>query len=566
MKHILLDVNVVVDLCVDRPGAHNSRLAVAVAKQVGLGGWVYVGSVQTLEYVVGSELRRVAQEQGQNLSPNKAQFLGKQLLAELTTGYQWLAALSDEGNVFADDDPEDAQLLRSLDRFPEGRIFLLTRDKPMLKRDPRRTITPEALIETYRQIPSQPLPFLDLPAQQDAIRPDLEKRIHTVLHHGKYILGPEVVELETRLCDYTGAKHSITCSSGTDALLMALMALEVGPGDAVFTTPFTFVATADVIARLGATPVFVDIDPATYNLDPIKLEAAIVKLSNEQRATSNESSAPAQSVQPLQHIQRLQPKCIIAVDLYGLPCDYDAIDAVAKKYGMAIIQDGAQSFGATYNGRQTGTLGDISCTSFFPSKPLGGYGDGGACFTNNDDLTANLRSIRVHGQGQNKYDTVRLGIKGRMDTLQAAIVLAKLEIYPKELEAKQRIATLYAQLLSSTNSTSSTLNSTPSTCSTCLKLPFIPPGMTSAWALYTILCPSTEYRTAIQAKLAEHGIPNVVYYAKPLHLQPVFAHMGYKTGVFPVAEDCAKRVLSLPMHGYMGEGEIRMVVDGMKGC
>jgi UDP-2-acetamido-2-deoxy-ribo-hexuluronate aminotransferase len=214
-----------------------------------------------------------------------------------------------------------------------------------------------------------------------------------------------------------------------------------------------------------------------------------------------------------------------------------------------VIQDGAQSFGATYKGRQTGTLGDISCTSFFPSKPLGGYGDGGACFTDNNDLAAKLRSIRVHGQGQNKYDTVRLGIKGRMDTLQAAIVLAKLEVYPRELEARQQVADLYADLFHLPLSA--------------YRLPTIPSGMSTAWALYTILCPSTEERSTIQARLKEHGVPSVVYYTKPLHLQPVFTHLGYKTGDFPVSEDCAQRVLSLPMHGYLGDTDVGRIVKAM---
>jgi dTDP-4-amino-4,6-dideoxygalactose transaminase len=374
----------------------------------------------------------------------------------------------------------------------------------------------------------QSIQFMDLAAQQRSIRPQLEQRIHNVLRHGRYILGPEVAELEQQLSTYTGARHTITCSSGTDALLMALMALNVRPGDAVFTTPFTFVATADVIARLGATPVFVDIDPLTCNLDPLQLEQAIGKTL----------SAPPQG--------RLRAKAIIAVDLYGLPCDYDAIEAIANKYGIPVIQDGAQSFGATYKTRRSGTLGTICCTSFFPSKPLGTYGDAGAAFTTDDALAEKMRSIRVHGQGKDKYDTVRLGIKGRMDSLQAAILLSKLPVYPQEMQVKNKIAQLYAAKLSQT---------APE-----LTLPAVPEDMQSAWALYTIQAKDSAHRATLQARLKMQQIPNVIYYAKPLHLQPVFASLGYKVGDFPVAEQCAGRVFSLPMHPYMTEAEVERVV------
>lgn len=372
-----------------------------------------------------------------------------------------------------------------------------------------------------------PIQFMDLAAQQRSIRPQLEQRIHTVLGHGRYILGPEVAELEQQLTAFTGAHHAVTCSSGTDALLMALMALEVGPGDAVFTTPFSFVATADVIARLGATPVFVDIDPLTCNLDPAKLEQAIRK---------TQSGSPQKP---------LRAKAIIAVDLYGLPCEYDAIEAIANTYGIPVIQDGAQSFGAEYNNRRSGALGTICCTSFFPSKPLGTYGDAGAVFTADDALAEKMRSIRVHGQGKDKYDTVRLGIKGRMDTLQAALLLEKLAIYPQEMLAKNKVAKLYAAKLS---------HSAPK-----LTLPSVPEGMQSAWALYTIQAKDSAHRTTLQTRLKQYQIPNVIYYAKPLHLQPVFASLGYKHGDFPVAERCAGRVLSLPMHPYLTEAEVYRV-------
>jgi len=403
-----------------------------------------------------------------------------------------------------------------------------TNDTSLQAATPREIIDKgiDAWIPTNKSIQ-----FMDLTAQQRTIRPQLEQRLHAVLRHGRYILGPEVAELEQQLSTYTGARHAITCSSGTDALLMALMALEVGPGDAIFTTPFTFVATADVIARLGATPVFVDIDPLTCNLDPAKLEGAIRK---------TQSGSPQKP---------LRAKAIIAVDLYGLPCNYDAIEAIANTYGIPVIQDGAQSFGAEYKIRRSGTLGTICCTSFFPSKPLGTYGDAGAAFTAEDALAEKMRSIRVHGQGKDKYDTVRLGIKGRMDTLQAAILLEKLAIYPREMLAKTKVAELYAAKL---------FHSAPE-----LTLPTVPEGMQSAWALYTIQAKDSTHRTTLQARLKQYQIPNVIYYAKPLHLQPVFANLGYKTGDFPVAERCAGRVLSLPMHPYLTEAEVDRVATAL---
>jgi dTDP-4-amino-4,6-dideoxygalactose transaminase len=267
--------------------------------------------------------------------------------------------------------------------------------------------------------------FIDLKAQQ-AILPALMERIQRVLSHGQYIMGPEVRELEDKLAAYVGVKHAISCSSGTDALLMPLMAHGVGPGDAVFTTPFTFIATAEVIQLLGATPVFVDIDPRTFNLDPEALGEAVAGLAKNRRTAS------------------LKPKGIITVDLFGQPADYDKINAIARRYGLFVLEDAAQSFGATYKGKRTGALAEVAATSFFPAKPLGGYGDGGAIFTDNDDLADAMRSIRVHGQGTHRYDHVRLGINGRLDTLQAAILLAKLEVFDREVVARQEVAGRYS--------------------------------------------------------------------------------------------------------------------------
>jgi UDP-2-acetamido-2-deoxy-ribo-hexuluronate aminotransferase len=374
--------------------------------------------------------------------------------------------------------------------------------------------------------------FIDLAAQQERIRDRLDQTIATVLDHGQYIMGPEVGELERRLAQFVGTTHAVSCASGTDALLLALMAYGVGPGDAVFTTPFTFVATAEVISLLGATPVFVDIDPRTFNIDPEQLETAIIALK------SNDSS-----VYPLPGLSaNLQPKGIIAVDLFGLPADYDAINAIANKYGLFVIEDAAQSFGGEYQNRKACSLADIACTSFFPAKPLGCYGDGGMCFTDDNRLADTMRSVRVHGQGVDKYENVRIGINGRMDTLQAAILLAKFEIFPEEVRLRNQAADSYNRLIRAAAGAKITT-------------PMIPPGYFSVWAQYSILAADAQTRTALQARLKAAGIPTAVYYPKSLHRQAAFADLFYQPGAFPVSEDYSQRIFSLPMHPYLKPDE-----------
>ncbi len=368
-----------------------------------------------------------------------------------------------------------------------------------------------------RQEQNKPIPFVSLAAQQKIILPKLEQRIKNVLSHGKYIMGPEVSELEKKLAVFAKTRHAITCSSGTDALLMALMAYGIGPGDAVFTTPFTFIATAEVIKLIGATPVFVDIDIETFNILPAGLEAAITKVTSE---------------------GNLNPKAIIPVDLFGLPCDYDRINPIASAYDLVVIEDAAQSFGAEYKGRMAGALGHVGCTSFFPAKPLGGYGDGGAVFTDSDEVADRIKSIRVHGKGADKYDNIRIGINGRLDTLQAAILLPKFEIFPQELESRRSIANAYQEALSANNR---------------LTLPKHFSRIKSAWAQYSILTFDGATRSRIQERLKEKGIPTAVYYPKPLHLQIAFADLGHEKGDFPVSEDCASRIFSLPMYPYLSK-------------
>lgn len=346
------------------------------------------------------------------------------------------------------------------------------------------------------------IPFIDLKSQQDRIRPALDKRIAAVLAHGQYIMGPEVAELEEKLAAYTGSKHCVAVSSGTDALLIALMALGIKAGDEVITTPFSFFATAEVIMNLGAKPVFVDIDPRTYNLDPKLIEAAITP----------------------------QTKAIMPVSLYGQCADFDAINAIAAKHGLPVVEDAAQSFGGTYKGRKSCALSTIGCTSFFPSKPLGCYGDGGACFTDDDELAKLMAMIRLAGQDR-RYHHIMVGLNGRIDTLQAAILLAKLDIFADEIALRQKVAAKYTELLQDRFVT-----------------PYIVPGNVSAYAQYTV---EVDNRADVQKKLEAAGVPTAVHYPIPLNLQPACAGLGLGEGALPVAEAAAKRVMSLPMHPYL---------------
>jgi UDP-2-acetamido-2-deoxy-ribo-hexuluronate aminotransferase len=382
--------------------------------------------------------------------------------------------------------------------------------------------------------------FVDLKTQQQRIKLKLESRIEAVLAHGQYIMGPEVMELEQRLAEYVGVTQAISCASGTDALLLALMAFNLGPGEVIFTTPFTFIATAEVISLLGATPIFVDIDPQTFNMDPNKLELAIRALK------SNDST-----IHPLPCLDSsLRPKGVIPVDLFGLPADYDRINTIAREHNLYVIEDAAQSFGAEYHGLKACALSDIACTSFFPSKPLGAYGDGGMCFTQDEHLASVMRSMRIHGQGIDKYENVRIGINGRLDTIQAAVLLAKFEIFSEEIELRNQVAKRYTDLI--TRHASS------------LVTPFIPRGMKSAWAQYSVLAKDSNDRQDLIQKLKAASIPTAIYYPKPLHLQTAFAFLGYREGQFPVSEDCARKIFSLPMHPYLKPEDKDIIVSIIK--
>ena len=363
--------------------------------------------------------------------------------------------------------------------------------------------------------------FIDLKSQYKLIKSDVLKSIENVLEHGQYIMGPEVSLLEEKLADYVGAEYCISCSSGTDALLMALMALEVGPGDAIFTTPFTFVATAEVISLLGATPVFVDIDERTYNISPKLLDEAIQGVIDK---------------------KYLNPKAIIPVDLFGLPADYNKLKNVARKYNLPFIEDGAQSFGGEIGNQKACSFGDISTTSFFPAKPLGGYGDGGAIFTNDRNFKEKMESIRVHGKGSDKYNNVRIGINGRLDTIQAAILLQKLTIFDQEIQDRQIVAEQYSSQLKDN-----------------FVVPYIPDQYTSAWAQYSILTDNNKHREECQQKLKNNNIPSVIYYPIPLHLQKAYGDLGYSKGDFNICESVCERIFSLPMHPYLREAEINQI-------
>lgn len=361
--------------------------------------------------------------------------------------------------------------------------------------------------------------FIDLAAQYQHLKTRIDKRIQTVLDHGQYIMGPEVQELEEKLAKYVGVKHAITCANGTDALTLALMALDIGENDAVFVPTFTFFASAESVAYAKATPVFVDSDEATFNICPVDLEKRIETVLAE---------------------GKLNLKAIMTVDLFGLPANYPAIQKIADKYNLKIIEDSAQGFGGEINidgkCKRAGSFCDIATTSFFPAKPLGCYGDGGAIFTDNDEYAELIKSYRVHGKGTDKYDNVRIGMNSRLDTIQAAVLLEKLAEFPQELINRNKVANKYEAELGEKFNT-----------------PQVPDNYVSSWAQYTLVAPSTEQRTEIMAHLKDQDVPSVIYYGTCMHEQTALNDLGYTIGDFPVAEKMAKRVFSLPMHPYMDQ-------------
>ncbi len=369
-----------------------------------------------------------------------------------------------------------------------------------------------------------PISFLDLKAQQARLAGNLKPRIDAVLAHCQFVLGPEVAELEGRLAAYCGARHCVGVSSGTDALQIAMMAEGIGPGDAVFLPAFTYTATAEVPLLLGATPVFVDVDPRTFQIDPAHLEARI--------AATHAAG-------------RLRPRALIGVDLFGQPADWPALNAIAARHGLFTIDDLAQSFGASLHGAKLGTQAMATATSFFPSKPLGAYGDGGALFTDDPDRADLFRSLRTHGEGKTRYEVLRTGMNGRLDTMQAAILLAKLDVFDQELARREQVAQAYDRRLGNL-----------------VHIPTRVPGATSAWAIYAILLPDDATRTRVQSVMKDHGVPSAIYYPRPLHRQPAYAQ-HHDGAALPVSEDLATRILALPIHPDLSDADAESVCDAV---
>jgi dTDP-4-amino-4,6-dideoxygalactose transaminase len=376
----------------------------------------------------------------------------------------------------------------------------------------------------HARVETSPVPFIDLKAQRRRLGEAVDQAIARVLAHGQYIMGPEVAQLEQELARFCGARHAISCASGTDALMLVLLARGIGSGDAVICPAFTFCATAEVVALVGATPVFADVDDATFNLDATRIERAV--------ATAERLG--------------LEPKAVIPVDLFGLPADHDAIAKIADAEGMFVLDDAAQAFGASYQGRALGTIGLATATSFFPAKPLGCYGDGGAIFTDDDKLAGVLRSLRAHGEGTDRYEHVRVGITGRLDTIQAAVLIEKLKIFREEIAARDRIARRYSDALREI-----------------ARLPEVPAGLTAVWAQYTIRLEPGR-RDDLAAALKAEGIPTAVYYRTPLHRQPAYREFPVAEGGLPVSERLADEVISLPMHAYLDEPTQDRIVDAVR--
>ncbi|HHW36203.1 MAG TPA: DegT/DnrJ/EryC1/StrS family aminotransferase [Bacillales bacterium] len=370
--------------------------------------------------------------------------------------------------------------------------------------------------------------FRDLKTQYEKYKEEIDAAIHEVITNTHFIGGKEVAELEQQLADYVGVKHCITCANGTEAMTLVMMAWDIKAGDAVFVPDFTFFSTGEIVSFRGATPVFVDVDRDTFNIDPVKLEEAIVKILAEGKLT---------------------PKVVIPVDLFGLPANHEEIAKIAEKYNLLVLEDGAQGFGGNIKGKRACSFGDAATTSFFPAKPLGCYGDGGAIFTNNDELAVLLKSLKIHGKGEDKYDNVRVGVNSRLDTIQAAILKVKLKAFiDHELDDVNQAYQLYNERLTGV-----------------VETPIIPDGYYSSFAQYTIKLKNKEERDELQAKLKEHGIPSMIYYVKPMHEQGAFSDLQFTDDDFAVTNELCDIVLSLPMHPYLEIEDIDLVCNIIKG-
>ncbi len=516
MKNLVFAVNVILDAWLN-PASSAVNQLLAQSKQGNYQGWVGANSLSLLEHQY-----RQALVERDGISAQDAQIASRQQVAALLSQVQVLSNFAHQlpQALASELDLADAQLLAAASAL-QGVTALVT-TAPAESQERIQQISPAEVDAWLQAVDAEKaIDFIDLKLQQDLIRPQLERNIHQILAHGQYILGPEMTELETKLAAFVGSKYCIANSSGTDALLIAMMALGIQAGDEIITSPFTFIATGEMIALLGAKTVFVDIDPETYNIDPAKIEAAITP----------------------------RTKAIMPVSLYGQCADFDAINAIAAKYNLPVIEDGAQSFGATYYGKQSCALSTIGCTSFFPSKPLGGYGDSGACFTDDEHLAKLMREIRLHGQDR-RYHHPRIGINGRMDTLQAGILLAKLELFADEVAARARIGQVYSDLIHAKNQQLPTG-----------KTAVIPPVSasynTSVYAQYTSL---VEDRDGVQQRLQALQIPTAVHYPVPLNLQPALATDEYTV---TVSTELSNKVMSLPMHPYLDLATQQRVINAL---
>lgn len=514
-KHLVLDVSVIIDLWLKPNRAQAIEGLFAHPDDAGVCRWVSAASLPTLEFVAVRRLK----EQG--LDAEEARSLVRRLMTDLLSRVKVLSNWGyDQDDLYARArDFGDAQIAASARCLTAGQVCIVSSDAnfdalgEIVVRAPERAL--EWLLQGDKSSP-QKLHFIDLAAQQVALRPQVERNIEAVLRHGQYIMGPEVAELEGKLAAYTGAKHCVTVASGTEALLISLMALGIGPGDEVITTPFTFVATAEVIVLLGAKPVFVDVELDTGNINASLIEAKITP----------------------------KTKAIMPVSLYGQPADMDEINTIAERHGkLAVIEDAAQSFGASYKGRKSCNLSTLGCTSFFPSKPLGCYGDGGAIFTNDDELAQACREIRVHGQSQ-RYVHTRVGVGGRMDTMQCAIVLAKLERFDWEVEQRLQIGQRYNQLVDKAGMGRIQQR----------------PDRTSVFAQYTIV---PHERDKLQDLAQDANIPTAVHYPVPLNEQPAYKDRCC-IDCTPVAQLLAKRVMSLPMSIELDAASQQIIVNRLR--
>ena len=501
MKNWVLDGSLIVASCM-KTGADSVPTWLEAALSEGHRFWGYVGQLQSMR----TDLIRKLTESG----ADQPEATATSRLASSLSRCQWLAALAEDGDVLAEADLIGAQLRKAAARL-DGNSGILT-DDPQRIAEGKPFCTVARLQELSAS--SHGIAFIDLASQQDRIRPALESALHRVLHHGRYIQGPEIDALEKRLADYVGVEHCVGVSSGTDALLIALMALGIGPGDEIITTAFSFAATAEAVLLLGARPVYVDIDPVTFNIDVRLIEEKI----------------------------NARTRAILPVGLYGQCPDFPAMRLIARQHGLALIEDAAQSFGATQDGMRSGSLGTIGATSFFPAKPLGAYGDAGACFTNDANLMTRLRELRDHGQSR-RYHHVRLGINARMASIQAAVLLQKLTVFDDELAMRQRAAKCYQTLLEESASDMG------------MTLPVVAPGNTSSWAQYTV---RIGHRDQIQAALLQRGVPTAVHYPSPIPMQPA---MLDSSGQYPVSARSARCVLSLPMHPYIDSATQQRIAE-----